>query len=787
MRIGRPLFLSVLISGAALSPGAKGCDAYAEPRVPDTPAQARAAGSPTTGAKLAELPAPAGHYDPRSVRLPEAAPESSVRAALELGDRLGAQQLASEAVLRASDPEARGRLLWLSAKANDEPLASQALADLYAASTPLSRWAGLLLAERSVLTDAARAAQVAGELEQGWPGAFRAKSARAQALLMLRQGEAAEPLLRALLTRVGYDAPGAAVALPLADLLIGQRTRAGLREAVELCRRVLARAPTSDAAPRAQKLLEKALSKLPVKDRRELALASPELELIRGNALVDARMYDEAQAAFEKLLKRQKKDQEGRCKTGLALGRTLYMRKDRGNAAKQLDVLARQCKDPDIKAWARYYAGSSLLRTGDPKGASDQYDALLRDAPEHSLADDGLYQQAIAEQDKGDLAAMRKTLERQLARYPQGDMRGEARFMLAFDARARGDHSAALAHFDALLAEGAQERNEGAEGRAAYWRARTLEALGMALEAARAYAALAREWPLSYHAQQAIARLSAIEPATAATLLAELTPGKEPTPVLSFAWRGELDQPGWKTAVELLRVGEYELAEQELRALGVYGEVGDEVRWMVAATLHEGGAYPQASQIARSKLRDFREKVPRGRERQLWRIAYPRAYEPLIEQVAREQQVPPEFVRAVAREESSFNPNAVSVALAYGLIQLIRPTAKIHASALGLPSDAAALKRPDVNLRIGSHFIRELFSRYASNPAIVPAAYNAGFAATDKWLRERGQEPLDEWIEHIPYRETRRYTRRVLQSYGIYSWLDTGKLPPLAVKLPAAP
>ncbi|HMI93734.1 MAG TPA: lytic murein transglycosylase, partial [Polyangiales bacterium] len=81
----------------------------------------------------------------------------------------------------------------------------------------------------------------------------------------------------------------------------------------------------------------------------------------------------------------------------------------------------------------------------------------------------------------------------------------------------------------------------------------------------------------------------------------------------------------------------------------------------------------------------------------------------------------------------------------------------------------------------------ELWQRYAVNPAIVPSAYNAGYVATDRWLRERGQEPLDEWIEHIPYRETKRYTRRVLQSYGIYAWLDTGKLPPLSVQLPAAP
>jgi soluble lytic murein transglycosylase len=159
----------------------------------------------------------------------------------------------------------------------------------------------------------------------------------------------------------------------------------------------------------------------------------------------------------------------------------------------------------------------------------------------------------------------------------------------------------------------------------------------------------------------------------------------------------------------------------------------------------------------------------------------------MIEQAALEAQVPPEFVRAIAREESSFNPTVVSTALAYGLIQLIRPTARIYAQPLGLPSDPDSLKRPEINLRIGSAFIKELWHRYPHNTAVVPAAYNAGYTAADRWLNANPGVALDEWVERIPYRETRRYTRRVLQTYGIYSWLDTGKLPPLPPLLPSPP
>jgi soluble lytic murein transglycosylase len=146
--------------------------------------------------------------------------------------------------------------------------------------------------------------------------------------------------------------------------------------------------------------------------------------------------------------------------------------------------------------------------------------------------------------------------------------------------------------------------------------------------------------------------------------------------------------------------------------------------------------------------------------------------------------VPAAFVRAVAREESSFDATAVSKANAYGLIQLIRPTARAYGKPLGLKTDPDSLKQPEINLRIGTSFMRDLFDHYKDNPALVPSAYNAGPGATDRWLRERPNQALDEWIESIPYTETRRYTRRVLQSYGVYAWLDEGRMPTLTQRLP---
>ena len=77
-----------------------------------------------------------------------------------------------------------------------------------------------------------------------------------------------------------------------------------------------------------------------------------------------------------------------------------------------------------------------------------------------------------------------------------------------------------------------------------------------------------------------------------------------------------------------------------------------------------------------------------------------------------------------------------------------------------------------------------LFEKYEANPGLVPAAYNAGAGAVERWLREDRTRPFDVFVEEIPYEETRRYTRRVLQSYGVYSFLDGAELPAIPATLP---
>jgi soluble lytic murein transglycosylase len=361
-------------------------------------------------------------------------------------------------------------------------------------------------------------------------------------------------------------------------------------------------------------------------------------------------------------------------------------------------------------------------------------------------------------------------------------MRARARFVLAFEAAASD-----LVRAEQALAIAEREGDEDAEdvqGRAAYWRARVLEKLTRRREAADVYERLARGAPLTYYGQQAFARLRALDPGRARALLAHLR--EPPPPTLTFELRPELSDPAVFRAVALLRVGESALALSELRAAGVLSEAADlELFLAGVALLDRAGASELAVELVRKRMPELLMRAPVGRDRLLFELAYPRAFAPMIEDVGKRARVPPAFLRAVAREESGFHPAAVSRAGARGLIQLLPSTAKAIAKSLGVRHGRSALSDPEVNLALGAQFIANLERQMRGQWALVPSAYNAGPGITGRWLEERRDQPLDQWIEDIPYDETRHYTRRVIQSYGVYTFLETGQLLELPSELPA--
>ena len=151
-------------------------------------------------------------------------------------------------------------------------------------------------------------------------------------------------------------------------------------------------------------------------------------------------------------------------------------------------------------------------------------------------------------------------------------------------------------------------------------------------------------------------------------------------------------------------------------------------------------------------------------------IFFPRQFENLISAYSQEQEVDPGLVLALIREESFFRSDARSPANAYGLMQLLQGTAREIAGGSGLRVKARDLYDPEINIRLGLNYLKTLLDRYDGRLYLALAAYNAGIARVDQWLQDFPGTSEDEFIEMIPFTETRNYVKNILRNYFFYRY-----------------
>lgn len=157
--------------------------------------------------------------------------------------------------------------------------------------------------------------------------------------------------------------------------------------------------------------------------------------------------------------------------------------------------------------------------------------------------------------------------------------------------------------------------------------------------------------------------------------------------------------------------------------------------------------------------------------------SYPLAYADRFLAVAgeRDRQA---MLMAVARQESHFDADALSSAGALGLMQLMPATAEAMAERLGLPFSTARVGYDaGYNMQLGNRYLDELLLRYDGALALVAAGYNAGPPRVVRWIERHGDPrglgaaALIDWIELIPFRETRNYVQRIIEGYRTYDVL----------------
>lgn len=330
--------------------------------------------------------------------------------------------------------------------------------------------------------------------------------------------------------------------------------------------------------------------------------------------------------------------------------------------------------------------------------------------------------------------------------------------------RMLGDHAVAMDHFVAMyqLVQYPISRSRGA-----YWTARAAEAMEMPHVANLWYAVAAR-FPTTYYGQLALAKLA---PKSPLKLPAEPQPSADE--VAAFK-KHELTR-----AVEILaQVGETERLRPFVLTLAAFSEQPG-WRALTADLAHLAGRPDLAVLTAKNAERDGQI---------LLRVGYPTVDLPPPGGQDESRPIEAALALAVIRQESAFWPEAVSSAGARGLMQLMPNTARHVAKMFNVAYARERLTGdPHYNLKLGTAYLAQMVEDFGGSYVLALAAYNAGPSRARQWIRDLGapgQSWADtiDWIESIPFGETRNYIQRVLENLQVYRSRLTSTPAPLGLE-----
>ncbi len=464
-----------------------------------------------------------------------------------------------------------------------------------------------------------------------------------------------------------------------------------------------------------------------------------------------------------------------------------------------------------LRAWQWNLARArSMVALGEPQQAVETLVAVV--APAAPLEAERLEILADAysnEQDEGDLLAMLDELQRD---YPRSDWYASALSVAAYYFMTQGNWDRAGRFYGRLLDafpggslselaswriawindfEGHRRTAEQSLVRfieryprsprvpAALFYLGRLEAdEGNASQARAVYRLLERRYIHDFYAFRAAERMRALPqasahatsaPAIPVALIARSLPA---LPRLEFDPCGPASAPiAARPALALASLDLTPLAVEVLRAQIADETSNSALRRELADLQASAGEFEPALRTAAELAPEYLDRHYSALTPGLWQLLYPRAHWTAVRRFAFANRLSPYLVMAVIRQESAFNPSALSPAGAIGLMQILPSTVGPWRYRW---TYRRRLENPAFNLRFGCAYLRRMLDRFHGNAAEAIAAYNAGDERVAQWLLKFSPADSDDFIQMIPFPATRWYVRAVLRDASIYRELMGG-------------
>ena len=289
-----------------------------------------------------------------------------------------------------------------------------------------------------------------------------------------------------------------------------------------------------------------------------------------------------------------------------------------------------------------------------------------------------------------------------------------------------------------------------------FWTAKLAEKTVSRNEAKGLYQKIITKYPDSYYAYRASKHISNSHNPNWNTKYSQRLPEKRQTIAFPFS-HTNISEDNEKLINTILKLNDYKLL----------GEIDKENKAVQSWINYKEENYSTAALLARNVLEE--SEIRPDFSDSLYKLAYQLHYQEIINENAKEFILDPYLVTALIREESYFNPKAQSVAGARGLMQLMPSTASyIAAKNAIIYTGATSLFSPETNINLGCAYLDYAKTKLHENDMLAIASYNGGPNAVRSWKDNLTYKNFDEFVENIPYPETRDYVKKVYRSYWVY-------------------
>lgn len=421
--------------------------------------------------------------------------------------------------------------------------------------------------------------------------------------------------------------------------------------------------------------------------------------------------------------------------------------------------------------------GTALLRLAEMtpgKAAISYLDQIINKFPKQ--APQALEQKAKLLESLKDNQAATETWKLLLGRYSNSEEAAEYRWKNALNKAKNRDYVSAWQWAQPIATENPRSI---LAPRASFWVGKWATLLGKQEDARKAYEYVLSQFPQSYYAWRAasILGLDVGDFNNVRLINPEIIPPQRPVPPAGSDTFKELYLLGqdrdawyeWETAFK--NNSQPTVAEEFTEGLMRLAKGENLIGIAKISKLED-----------REKPEEQAEFAALSKEITYWQARYPFPYFQEIQKWSLSRQLNPLLVTALMRQESMFQPKIKSVVGATGLMQVMPSTAAWIAPQIGMDIKNLNLENPNDNIMLGTWYLDHTHQQYGNNSMLAIASYNAGPGNVAKWLQTIPKQDPDEFVEEIPFGETRNYVRLVFGNYWNYLRLYNPSISALVAK-----